>query len=129
MQISSQKPTDNSTSRFWKPGSARPPRQQSSSIVDRQDSTSENVDLYQHSSMSISQHRRNLPIANYRTHILYLLEKYRTIIIIGQTGSGKSTQIPQYLLEGGWTRNGKLICMTEPRRIATVQLAQRIADE
>ncbi|CAF1620772.1 unnamed protein product, partial [Adineta ricciae] len=41
----------------------------------------------------------------------------------------KSTQIPQYLLEGGWTRNGKLICMTEPRRIATVQLAQRIADE
>lgn len=44
-------------------------------------------------------------------------------------GSGKSTQIPQYLLEGGWTRNGKLVCMTEPRRIATVQLAQRIADE
>jgi len=44
-------------------------------------------------------------------------------------GSGKSTQIPQYLLEGGWTRNGKLVCMTEPRRIAAVQLAQRIADE
>lgn len=44
-------------------------------------------------------------------------------------GSGKSTQIPQYLLEGGWTRNGKLVCMTEPRRIATIQLAQRIADE
>ena len=32
-------------------------------------------------------------------------------------------------MEGGWTRNGKLVCMTEPRRIATVQLAQRIADE
>jgi ATP-dependent RNA helicase DDX35 len=32
-------------------------------------------------------------------------------------------------VEGGWTRNGKLICMTEPRQIATVQLAQRIADE
>ncbi|CAF0716373.1 unnamed protein product [Adineta steineri] len=129
MQPPSQNSSNNSANKYWKPGGARPPRQQSSSIVDRHDATSENVDLYQHSSMSITQHRRHLPIANYRTHILYLLEKYRTLIIIGQTGSGKSTQIPQYLLEGGWTRNGKLVCMTEPRRIATVQLAQRIADE
>ncbi len=86
MQPSSQNPSNNSVNKFWKPGSARPPRQQSSSIVDRQDSTSENVDLYQHSSMSIAQHRRHLPIAAYRTPILYLLEKYRTLIIIGQTG-------------------------------------------
>ncbi|CAF1289399.1 unnamed protein product [Rotaria magnacalcarata] len=125
----SQNQSKSTTNKYWKPGSTRPPRQQSSSIVDRQDSTSENVDLYQHSSMSIVQHRRHLPIAAYRTHILHLLEKYRTLIIIGETGSGKSTQIPQYLLESGWTRNGKLICMTEPRRIATIQLAQRIADE
>jgi ATP-dependent RNA helicase DDX35 len=86
MQPSIQNPSNNSTNKFWKPGSARPPRQQSSSIVDRQDSTSENVDLYQHSSMSIAQHRRRLPIAAYRTQMLYLLEKYRTLIIIGQTG-------------------------------------------
>ncbi|CAF0966759.1 unnamed protein product [Rotaria sordida] len=125
----SQNSSNNTANKYWKPGGARPPRQQSSSIVDRQDSTSENVDLYQHSSMSIAQHRRHLPIAAYRTHILYLLEKYRTLIIVGETGSGKSTQIPQYLLESGWTRNGKLICMTEPRRLATIQLAQRIADE
>jgi ATP-dependent RNA helicase DDX35 len=77
----------NSNNKFWKPGGARPPRQQSSSIVDRHDTSSENVDLYQHSSMSISQHRRHLPIAAYRIDILYLLEKYRTLIIIGQTGS------------------------------------------
>ena len=83
-----QNPSQTSTNnnKFWKPGSNRPPRQQSSSIVDRQDTSSENVDLYQHSSMSIAQHRRHLPIANYRTQILYLLEKYRTLIIIGQTG-------------------------------------------
>jgi ATP-dependent RNA helicase DDX35 len=86
MQPPSQNPSNNSVNKFWKPGSTRPPRQQSSSIVDRQDSTSENVDLYQHSSMSIAQHRRHLPIAAYRTNILYLLEKYRTLIIIGQTG-------------------------------------------
>lgn len=89
MQNPSQSSSNNSSSsgsKFWKPGSARPPRQQSSSIVDRQDSTSENVDLYQHSSMSIAQHRRHLPIAQYRLQILYLLEKYRTLIIVGQTG-------------------------------------------
>lgn len=86
MQAPTQNPSNNSVSKFWKPGSARPPRQQSSSIVDRQDATSESVDLYQHSSMSIAQHRRHLPIAAYRTHILYLLEKYRTLIIVGQTG-------------------------------------------
>jgi ATP-dependent RNA helicase DDX35 len=86
MQIPNQNPSNNSANKFWKPGSARPPRQQSASIVDRQDSTSENVDLYQHSSMSIAQHRRHLPIAAYRTQMLYLLEKYRTLIIIGQTG-------------------------------------------
>lgn len=78
--------SNNQTNKFWKPGSSRPPRQQSSSIVDRQESTTENVDLYQHSSMSIAQHRRHLPIAAYRTQILYLLEKYRTLIIVGQTG-------------------------------------------
>ena len=92
----------------------------------------------------MAEHRRYLPIAAYRTHILYLLEMSRTLIIIGYTGRfirfflswnqkclleigcGKSTQ---YLLEGGWTHNGKLICMSEPRRTATVQLAQSIADE
>ena len=86
MQTSASNSSNNSTNKFWKPGSARPPRQQSSSIVDRQESTTENVDLYQHSSMSIAQHRRHLPIAAYRTQILYLLEKYRTLIIVGQTG-------------------------------------------
>ncbi|CAF4363353.1 unnamed protein product [Adineta steineri] len=91
MQPPSQNSSNNSANKYWKPGGARPPRQQSSSIVDRHDATSENVDLYQHSSMSITQHRRHLPIANYRTHILYLLEKYRTLIIIGQTGTSTKT--------------------------------------
>jgi ATP-dependent RNA helicase DDX35 len=90
MQTSVPNSSNNTGNKFWKPGSARPPRQQSSSVVDRQDSTSENVDLYQHSSMSIAQHRRHLPIAAYRTHILYLLEKYRTLIIIGSTGKSLS---------------------------------------
>ncbi|VDK20676.1 unnamed protein product [Anisakis simplex] len=45
--------------------------------------------------LSIQQQRSRLPIFKNRNHILYLLEKYRTVIIVGETGCGKSTQIPQ----------------------------------
>jgi HrpA-like RNA helicase len=108
MQTSSQNPSNNPVNKYWKPGGARPPRQQSSSIVDRQDSTSENVDLYQHSSMSIAQHRRHLPIATCRTEILYLLEKYRTLIIIGQTGKSSHLLILKsklFILNREWKIN------------------------
>uniref|UniRef100_A0A158Q8I6 Myosin motor domain-containing protein n=1 Tax=Elaeophora elaphi TaxID=1147741 RepID=A0A158Q8I6_9BILA len=45
--------------------------------------------------LSIQQQRIRLPIFKYRSHILYLLEKYRILIIVGETGCGKSTQVPQ----------------------------------
>lgn len=48
-----------------------------------------------HISESIQSQRRKLPIFNNRNHILYLLEKYQTLILVGETGCGKSTQIPQ----------------------------------
>ncbi|XP_076043904.1 putative ATP-dependent RNA helicase DHX35 isoform X2 [Oratosquilla oratoria] len=49
-----------------------------------------------HVSASIEKQRERLPIFAVRKHILYLLEKYQTLVIVGETGSGKSTQIPQY---------------------------------
>ena len=57
------------------------------------------------------------------------MEKYRTVIIVGETGCGKSTQIPQYLLESGWAANGNAICITQPRRVAVVTVATRVAVE
>ena len=45
--------------------------------------------------LSIEQQRQRLPVFQCRTHILYLIERYQTVIIIGETGCGKSTQIPQ----------------------------------
>ncbi|VDK59107.1 unnamed protein product [Anisakis simplex] len=79
--------------------------------------------------LSIQQQRSRLPIFKNRNHILYLLEKYRTVIIVGETGCGKSTQIPQYLMEAGWAADGRKIGITEPRRIAVVTLANRVAEE
>ncbi|CAJ0582565.1 unnamed protein product, partial [Mesorhabditis spiculigera] len=82
-----------------------------------------------YTSQAIKLQRARLPIAKNRNHILYALEKYRALIIVGETGCGKSTQIPQYLAETGWCSDGRLIGVTQPRRVAALTLAARVAEE
>ncbi|EDV25961.1 uncharacterized protein TRIADDRAFT_24419, partial [Trichoplax adhaerens] len=79
--------------------------------------------------LPLTQQRQRLPVFQYRNHILYMLEKYSTLVVVGETGCGKSTQIPQYLHESGWSKGGRVICVTQPRRIATVTVATRVAEE
>jgi len=80
-------------------------------------------------SQSIDKQRCRLPIFQNRNHVLYLLERHQTIILIGETGSGKSTQVPQYLLESGWASDGTYVAVTQPRRIAVTSLSSRVAEE
>ncbi|GAA5965435.1 hypothetical protein JCM21900_001889 [Sporobolomyces salmonicolor] len=61
--------------------------------------------------------------------LLYLLEQHPVVILQSPTGTGKSTQIPQFLLESGWAKEGKCIAVTQPRRVAAISVAQRVAEE
>ena len=70
--------------------------------------------------------RMNLPVWSSRKQILELVEKNRIVIIQGETGSGKTTQIPQFLLDAGYY--GGIVC-TQPRRVAAMSIAKRVSQE
>jgi len=73
-------------------------------------------------------HDPQLPITARRAEILAALDRERVVIVAGETGSGKSTQLPQYALELGRGIEG-MIAHTQPRRLAARALAARIAEE
>lgn len=79
--------------------------------------------------MSIQETRNSLPIYQYRDEFLAALEEHQIIVIVGETGSGKTTQLPQYLHEAGYTKNGQKVGCTQPRRVAAMSVAARVAEE
>lgn len=74
--------------------------------------------------------RMNLPVYGFRESILSTIEKSQVTIICGETGCGKSTQIPSFILEHQLSQGKacKVYC-TEPRRISAISLAQRVSEE
>ncbi|OHT08743.1 helicase [Tritrichomonas foetus] len=72
--------------------------------------------------------RETLPIFQSREDIIRLVAENNVIIIVGETGSGKTTQVTQFLMEEGYGRFGQIAC-TQPRRVAAVSVAKRVADE
>lgn len=72
--------------------------------------------------------RKLLPIYPYREELLQAVNDHQVIVIVGETGSGKTTQIPQYLHEAGYTEKGKVGC-TQPRRVAAMSVAARVSQE
>lgn len=78
---------------------------------------------------TIEDTRKSLPIYHYRDEMLAAIEQYQVLIIVGETGSGKTTQIPQYLHEAGYTKDDFIIGCTQPRRVAAMSVAARVAEE
>eukprot|EP00798_Chlamydomonas_sp_ICE-L_P007627 gene7627-785_t len=70
----------------------------------------------------------DLPIRKYASEIVASVRANDTVVVIGETGSGKTTQISQILLDAGFAANG-LIAVTQPRRVGAVTVAKRVAEE
>ncbi|XP_017025155.1 pre-mRNA-splicing factor ATP-dependent RNA helicase PRP16 [Drosophila kikkawai] len=77
---------------------------------------------------SISEQRRFLPVFASRQELLNVIRENSVIIIVGETGSGKTTQLTQYLHEDGYSQRGMIGC-TQPRRVAAMSVAKRVSDE
>ena len=75
-------------------------------------------------------HCQTLPIHKFKKEIIETIFDHKVTIISGETGSGKTTQVPQFLLENSKiTQNPVKIICTEPRRIAAVSVSERVAEE
>ncbi|EMR08977.1 hypothetical protein PNEG_02752 [Pneumocystis murina B123] len=89
---------------------------------------SKNTSFGKITNLSITEQRQALPVFKLRTSFVEAIRKNQLIIVVGDTGSGKTTQITQYLAEEGFANNGKIGC-TQPRRVAAMSVAKRVAEE
>lgn len=80
------------------------------------------------SSKSIKEQRESLPVYRLKPELLRAMSENQVLVVIGETGSGKTTQMTQYMHELGITKNGMIGC-TQPRRVAAVSVAKRVAEE
>ncbi|XP_035196885.1 probable ATP-dependent RNA helicase DHX37 [Oxyura jamaicensis] len=80
-------------------------------------------------SPEIQEARLKLPILAEEQVIMEAINENPVVVICGETGSGKTTQVPQFLYEAGYTSSNGTIGITEPRRVAAVSMSQRVAKE
>ncbi|KKY22326.1 putative atp-dependent rna helicase dhx8 [Diplodia seriata] len=78
--------------------------------------------------MSIKEQRQSLPVFKFRDQLLQAIREHQLLVLVGDTGSGKTTQLTQFLAEDGFANNGVIGC-TQPRRVAAMSVAKRVAEE
>ncbi|KAI7876376.1 hypothetical protein K492DRAFT_231980 [Lichtheimia hyalospora FSU 10163] len=78
--------------------------------------------------LSIQEQRESLPIFKLRSALVQAISENQFLVVVGDTGSGKTTQMTQYLAEEGFSNLGRIGC-TQPRRVAAMSVAKRVAEE
>lgn len=78
---------------------------------------------------TIKEQREFLPAFACREALMKAIRENQVVVVVGETGSGKTTQLTQYLYEEGLTRTGGIIGCTQPRRVAAMSVAKRVSDE
>ncbi|XP_058732332.1 probable pre-mRNA-splicing factor ATP-dependent RNA helicase DEAH5 [Vicia villosa] len=94
----------------------------------KKDAYGKAITFGQRSKLSIQEQRQSLPIYKLKKELIQAVLDNQTLVVIGETGSGKTTQVTQYLAEAGYTTRGKIGC-TQPRRVAATSVAKRVAEE
>ena len=77
---------------------------------------------------SMAEQRESLPIFTLKNELVAAVSDNQFLVVIGETGSGKTTQMTQYMAEAGFTSRGIIGC-TQPRRVAAMSVAKRVAEE
>jgi len=77
---------------------------------------------------TMAEQRASLPIAALKGELIQAIHDNQVLVVIGETGSGKTTQMTQYAAEAGYTARGIVGC-TQPRRVAAMSVAKRVAEE
>ncbi|XP_075852553.1 putative ATP-dependent RNA helicase DHX37 isoform X1 [Microcebus murinus] len=80
-------------------------------------------------SPEMQEERLKLPILSEEQVIMEAVAEHPIVIVCGETGSGKTTQVPQFLYEAGYSSDNSIIGVTEPRRVAAIAMSQRVAKE
>ena len=83
---------------------------------------------YSQKYVEILETRKKLPVHKQKSEFLDVLAASQTLVLVGETGSGKTTQIPQFLVDDGYTSTKMVVC-TQPRRVAAMSVAKRVAEE
>ncbi|XP_073765102.1 probable ATP-dependent RNA helicase DHX37 isoform X3 [Danio rerio] len=77
----------------------------------------------------IQEARLRLPVLAEEQIIMEAVKDHECVVLCGETGSGKTTQVPQFLYEAGFASSGGIIGVTEPRRVAAISMSHRVATE
>ncbi|XP_022778184.1 putative ATP-dependent RNA helicase DHX30, partial [Stylophora pistillata] len=113
----------------WKPLSVEQHKELSQQLLQE---FSNKRNMLESRNLCLNDETKTLPVASHRERILELIERNQVVVISGETGCGKTTQIPQFILDDAIQKGNGSACnimVTQPRRIVAMSIAERVASE